>query len=169
MSLPTFFRGSLPDLWVSLAPDAVLSPFVGGWLVQDPFGVGNYVSLLRVSSGNRVPVRMVTWGDGEAGTNFGGSAAMSLLAAGEYSIQGSVRDESGNLTAFALGFVLVDGAAPENGMRVVLPGASSVPGASFPLPGPVIVAMLRPGARATFPDLTPLVAFSSPTTNLEFP
>lgn len=136
MSDPVFFRGSLPDLWIGLATSVPLGLIGGVDVVQDPFGVPGVVSLLHVPSGARVPVPVVPWGS--EGRNLGGRVALAQLPAGAFRIQGRMADPLGVVVDFDMGFVLLDGPAPENnGVFLSSVGVNGIlrPGLSVAFPG----------------------------------
>jgi len=155
MSIPTFFRGDMPDLWISLSATDVLGLIGGTSLVQDAHGVGGQVTLRNVSSLAEVPVPVVAWGS--SGRDLGGRVSLGLLVAGGYEIVGQVMSMAGSLLDLGLEFQLVDGPAPLNG-TVVLPASGALAG-----------AVLRPGTSVGFvPPGPAVVTFTPPTTSLEF-
>jgi hypothetical protein len=93
-----FYKSTFTDLYITLSSNEVLGVLDSSY-VEDYFGTDGYISLLHVSSGQRFSVAL---GHLPLVTPtipfdvFRGSIAMSSLPAGEYQIQGRVRDVIGN-------------------------------------------------------------------------
>lgn len=164
MSLPTFFRGSLPDLWIGLEASEALGLVDGIHAVQDPSGVGGQLALQCVSTGTATSVPMASWGP--SGATLGGRVPLAGLLAGEYQIRGRVVGAStGSPADFSLGFILADGPAPQNGAVDVpadAPGAPDLPldalppaVVAIPPAGPTDVPFLAPTAPTLAPDAPP--------------
>ena len=155
MSIPTFFRGTMPDLWLSLSATNVLGLIGGTSLVQDAHGVGGQVTLRNTDSLAEVPVPVAAWGS--SGMDLAGRVSLGLLAAGGYEIVGQVMGADGSLLDLDLAFLLVDGPAPLNGTVVIQPAGEAI-GAS--LQSGTAVGFVPPGPAS--------VSFLPLTTSLEF-
>lgn len=166
MTLPTFFRGTLPDLWIGLSFSEALFGGGSATSVKDTLGVSGQVSLVCVATGVPIAVPMAAW-EG-SGADLGGKTPLAPLVGGEYHIRGSVLNSHGDVSTIDLGFLLVDGPAPENGTTAILPDGQPLPSVGVASTGPLSLSFLRSGLSVAFPaPSAPTLVFPPSTMTTE--